>query len=69
LGLVTSIEGKDYMVLDFVGNSRPEYDFESNLELLKRALHKKSEDDFPVFVTKLFWKKTKETILDNEKVT
>jgi hypothetical protein len=44
-------EGKDCLtVLDFVGNSRPEYDFESKFRALigkQLLLFKEIEDDFP----------------------
>jgi hypothetical protein len=44
-------EGKDCLtVLDFVGNSRPEYDFESKFRALMENNNfgsKEIEDDFP----------------------
>jgi hypothetical protein len=43
-------EGKDcFTVLDFVGNSRPEYDFENKFRALigKQHQFKEIEDDFP----------------------
>jgi superfamily II DNA or RNA helicase len=44
-------EGKDCLtVLDFVGNSRPEYDFESKFSQGKQlpTVQKKIEDDFHI---------------------
>jgi hypothetical protein len=45
-------EGKDCLtVLDFVGNSRPEYDFENKFRALigktTTSVRKEIEDDFP----------------------
>jgi superfamily II DNA or RNA helicase len=47
-------EGKDCLtVLDFVGNSRPEYDFENKFRALigktTTSVRKEIEDDFPTF--------------------
>jgi superfamily II DNA or RNA helicase len=68
-------EGKDCLtVLDFVGNSRPEYDFESKFRALigktTTSVQKEIEDDFPhlpLGCSIVLEKKTKETILDNIK--
>ncbi len=71
-------EGKDCLtVLDFVGNSRPEYDFESKFRALigktSTSVQKEIEDDFPhlpLGCSIVLEKKTKETILENiRKVT
>jgi superfamily II DNA or RNA helicase len=71
-------EGKDCLtVLDFVGNSRPEYDFESKFRALigktTTSVQKEIEDDFPhlpLGCSIILEKKTKETILENiEKAT
>jgi hypothetical protein len=44
-------EGKDCLtVLDFVGNSRPEYDFENKFSVdwkTTTSVRKEIEDDFP----------------------
>jgi superfamily II DNA or RNA helicase len=66
-------EGKDCLtVLDFVGNSRPEYDFESKFRALigktTTSVQKEIEDDFPhlpLGCSIVLEKKTKENILDN----
>ncbi len=66
-------EGKDCLtVLDFVGNSRPEYDFESKFRALigktTTSVQKEIEDDFPhlpLGCSIILEKKAKETILDN----
>jgi len=66
-------EGKDCLtVLDFVGNSRPEYDFESKFRALNgkttTSVQKEIEDDFPhlpLGCSIVLEKKTKETILEN----
>lgn len=68
-------EGKDCLtVLDFVGNSRPEYDFESKFRALigktTTSVQKEIEDDFPhlpLGCSIVLEKKTKETILNNIK--
>jgi superfamily II DNA or RNA helicase len=68
-------EGKDCLtVLDFVGNSRPEYDFESKFRALigktTTSVLKEIEDDFPhlpLGCSIVLEKKTKETILENIK--
>ncbi len=66
-------EGKDCLtVMDFVGNSRPEYDFESKFRALigktSTSVQKEIEDDFPhlpLGCSIVLEKKTKETILEN----
>ncbi|MCD0468142.1 DEAD/DEAH box helicase [Flavobacterium sp. JAS] len=66
-------EGKDCLtVLDFVGNSRPEYDFENKFRALigktTTSVQKEIEDDFPhlpLGCSIVLEKKTKETILEN----
>ncbi|MCR4031863.1 MULTISPECIES: DEAD/DEAH box helicase [Flavobacterium] len=66
-------EGKDCLtVLDFVGNARPEYDFESKFRALigktATSVQKEIEDDFPhlpLGCSIVLEKKTKETILEN----
>ncbi|PDS26732.1 DUF3427 domain-containing protein [Flavobacterium branchiophilum] len=68
-------EGKDCLtVLDFVGNSRPEYDFENKFRALigktNSSVQKEIEDDFPhlpLGCSIILEKKAKETILDNIK--
>lgn len=68
-------EGKDCLtVLDFVGNSRPEYDFESKFRALigktGTSVLKEIEDDFPhlpLGCSIVLEKKTKEIILENIK--
>jgi superfamily II DNA or RNA helicase len=68
-------EGKDCLtVLDFVGNSRPEYDFESKFRALigktTTSVQKEIEDDFPhlpLGCSIVLEKKTKQTILENIK--
>lgn len=68
-------EGKDCLtVLDFVGNSRPEYDFESKFRALigktTTSVQKEIEDDFPhlpLGCSIVLEKKTKENILENIK--
>jgi hypothetical protein len=65
-------EGKDCLtVLDFVGNSRPEYDFESNLlgKTTTHSVQKKLKMIFhlPLGCSVVLEKKTKETILENIK--
>ncbi|TDE07788.1 DEAD/DEAH box helicase [Flavobacterium sandaracinum] len=68
-------EGKDCLtVLDFVGNSRPEYDFENKFRALigktTTSVLKEIEDDFPhlpLGCSIVLEKKTKETILENIK--
>jgi superfamily II DNA or RNA helicase len=68
-------EGKDCLtVLDFVGNSRPEYDFESKFRALigktTSSVQKEIEDDFPhlpLGCSIILEKKAKETILENIK--
>jgi hypothetical protein len=61
-------------VLDFVGNSRPEYDFENKFRALigktNSSVQKEIEDDFPhlpLGCSIILEKKAKETILDNIK--
>ena len=64
-------EGKDCLtVLDFVGNSRPEYDFESKFRALigktTTSVKKEIEDDFPhlpLGCSIVLEKKAKETML------
>ena len=66
-------EGKDCLtVLDFVGNSRPEYDFESKFRALigktTTSVQKEIEADFPhlpLGCSIILEKRTKETILEN----
>ncbi|HEY6143637.1 MAG TPA: DUF3427 domain-containing protein [Flavobacterium sp.] len=66
-------EGKDCLtVLDFVGNARPEYDFESKFRALigktTTSVQKEIEDDFPhlpLGCSIILEKKAKETILEN----
>lgn len=66
-------EGKECLtVLDFVGNSRPEYDFESKFRALvgktNTPIHKEIEDDFPhlpLGCTIVLEKQAKEIILEN----
>ena len=68
-------EGKDCLtVLDFVGNSRPEYDFENKFRALigktTTSVQKEIEDDFPhlpLGCSIVLEKKTKEIILENIK--
>jgi superfamily II DNA or RNA helicase len=68
-------EGKDCLtVLDFVGNSRPEYDFESKFRALigktTTSVQKEIEDDFPhlpLGCSIVLEKKAKESILENIK--
>ncbi|WP_026726734.1 DUF3427 domain-containing protein [Flavobacterium sasangense] len=68
-------EGKDCLtVLDFVGNARPEYDFESKFRALigktTASVHKEIEDDFPhlpLGCSIILEKKAKDTILENIK--
>lgn len=68
-------EGKDCLtVLDFVGNSRPEYDFENKFRALigktTSSVLKEIEDDFPhlpLGCSIVLEKKAKETILENIK--
>lgn len=68
-------DGKDCLtVLDFVGNSRSEYDFESKFRALigktTTSVQKEIEDDFPhlpLGCSIVLEKKTKETILENIK--
>lgn len=68
-------EGKDCLtVLDFVGNSRPEYDFEGKFRALvgktNTSIQKEIEDDFPhlpLGCTIILEKKTKDSILQNIK--
>jgi superfamily II DNA or RNA helicase len=65
--------GKDCLtVLDFVGNSRPEYDFESKFRALigktTTSVQKEIEDDFPhlpLGCSIILEKKAKNTILEN----
>ncbi|HRG60092.1 MAG TPA: DEAD/DEAH box helicase family protein [Bacteroidia bacterium] len=59
-------------VLDFVGNSRPEYDFENKFRALigktTTSVHKEIEDNFPhlpLGCSIILEKKVKETILNN----
>lgn len=59
-------------VLDFVGNSRPEYDFEGKFRALvgktNTSIHKEVEDDFPhlpLGCTIVLEKKAKDFILEN----
>ena len=69
------LEGKDCLtVLDFVGNSRPEYDFESKFRGLigktTTSVQKEIEDDFPhlpLGCSIVLEKKMKQTILENIK--
>ena len=66
-------EGKDCLtVLDFVGNSRPEYDFENKFRALigktTTSVQKEIEDNFPhlpLGCSIVLEKKAKETILEN----
>ena len=66
-------DGKDCLtVLDFVGNARPEYDFENKFRALigktTTSVQKEIEDDFPhlpLGCSIVLEKKTKETILEN----
>jgi superfamily II DNA or RNA helicase len=66
-------EGKECLtVLDFVGNSRPEYDFENKFRSLvgktNTTIQKEIEDDFPhlpLGCTIVLEKKAKDIILDN----
>jgi superfamily II DNA or RNA helicase len=66
-------EGKECLtVLDFVGNSRPEYDFEGKFRALvgktNTSIQKEIEDDFPhlpLGCTIILEKKTKDFILQN----
>ena len=66
-------EGKECLtVLDFVGNSRPEYDFEGKFRALvgktNRSMGKEIEDDFPhlpLGCAIVLEKKVKNTILQN----
>lgn len=68
-------EGKECLtVLDFVGNSRPEYDFENKFRALigktTTSVLKEIEEDFPhlpLGCSIVLEKKTKETILENIK--
>lgn len=68
-------EGKDCLtVLDFVGNARPEYDFESKFRALigktTTSVQKEIEDDFPhlpLGCSIVLEKKAKDIILDNIK--
>jgi superfamily II DNA or RNA helicase len=68
-------EGKDCLtVLDFVGNSRPEYDFETKFRALigktTTSVLKEIEDDFPhlpLGCSIVLEKRAKETILENIK--
>ncbi len=68
-------EGKDCLtVLDFVGNARPEYDFENKFRSLigktTTSVYKEIENDFPhlpLGCSIILEKKTKETILENIK--
>lgn len=68
-------EGKECLtVLDFVGNSRPEYDFENKFRALigktTTSVLKEIEDDFPhlpLGCSIVLEKKTKEMIIDNIK--
>lgn len=68
-------DGKDCLtVLDFVGNARPEYDFESKFRALigktTTSVQKEVEDDFPhlpLGCSIVLEKKTKESILANIK--
>ncbi|HTE23658.1 DEAD/DEAH box helicase [Flavitalea sp.] len=68
-------DGKDCLtVLDFVGNSRPEYDFEYKFRALVGKTHtsivKEIEDDFPhlpLGCSIILEKKAKKIILDNIK--
>lgn len=66
-------EGKECLtVLDFVGNSRPEYDFEGKFRALvgktTTSIQKEIEDDFPhlpLGCSIVLEKKAKEFVLDN----
>jgi superfamily II DNA or RNA helicase len=68
-------DSKDCLtVLDFVGNSRPEYDFEGKFRALvgktNSSIRKEIEDDFPhlpLGCTIVLEKKAKDVILDNIK--
>lgn len=68
-------ENKDYLtVLDFVGNSRPEYDFESKFRALvgktNTSIQKEIENDFPhlpLGCSIVLEKKAKDYILENIK--
>jgi len=68
-------DGKDCLtVLDFVGNSRPEYDYENKFRALigktTNSVLKEIEDDFPhlpLGCSIVIEKKAKETILENIK--
>ena len=68
-------EGKDCLtVLDFVGNSRPEYDFEGKFRALigktNTSIQKEIEDDFPhlpLGCTIILERKAKDFIIQNIK--
>ncbi len=68
-------DGKDCLtVLDFVGNARPEYNFENKFRALigktATTVHKEIEDNFPhlpIGCSIVLEKKAKETILENIK--
>jgi hypothetical protein len=67
-------EGKDCLtVLDFVGNSRPEYDFENKFRALigktTTSVRKEIEDDFPHLPLgcSIVLEKAKHIILENKK--
>lgn len=71
-GLRLSENKECLTVLDFVGNSRPEYDFEGKFRALigktNSPIHKEIEDDFPhlpLGCTIVLEKKAKEFILEN----
>ncbi len=73
-GLRLSDEKECLTVLDFVGNSRPEYDFEGKFRALvgktNSAIYKEIEDDFPhlpLGCSIVLEKKAKEFVLDNIK--
>ena len=73
-GLRLSDEKECLTVLDFVGNSRPEYDFEGKFRALvgktNSAIYKEIEDDFPhlpLGCSIILEKKAKEFVLDNIK--
>lgn len=71
-GLRLAEEKECLTVLDFVGNSRPEYDFEGKFRALigktNSPIHKEIEDDFPhlpLGCSIVLEKKAKEFILEN----
>jgi superfamily II DNA or RNA helicase/HKD family nuclease len=74
-GLRLSNDKECLTVLDFVGNSRPEYNFENKFRALigktNTTVHKEIEDNFPhlpLGCSIVLEKKAKQTILDSIKV-